>query len=132
MHRPELAAVWEPRLTGTDYDVGLRDPAGKRRVLAGMGMTEKQGGSDVRDATLMLNVLADLAAESEAATTLAMRLAAAVDDGETELSRLAVAVGKVLGVQAGRADGRRGPGVPRRQGLHRGGTAWPACTARRR
>jgi len=45
---PELASIWEPRLTGTGYEAGLADPAGKRGVLAGMGMTEKQGGSDVR------------------------------------------------------------------------------------
>jgi putative acyl-CoA dehydrogenase len=36
---PELAAEWEPRLTLPDYDAG---------ALAGMAMTEKQGGSDVR------------------------------------------------------------------------------------
>jgi putative acyl-CoA dehydrogenase len=45
---PDLAAVWEPRLTSTDYDVGLRRAADKAGSLAGMGMTEKQGGSDVR------------------------------------------------------------------------------------
>jgi putative acyl-CoA dehydrogenase len=36
---PELAAEWEPRLTQPDYDSG---------ALAGMAMTERQGGSDVR------------------------------------------------------------------------------------
>jgi putative acyl-CoA dehydrogenase len=36
---PELAAEWEPRLTRPSYDDG---------ALAGMAMTEKQGGSDVR------------------------------------------------------------------------------------
>ncbi|MGI9183787.1 MAG: acyl-CoA dehydrogenase family protein [Solirubrobacteraceae bacterium] len=36
---PELAAEWEPRLTATDYEHG---------ALAGMAMTERQGGSDVR------------------------------------------------------------------------------------
>jgi putative acyl-CoA dehydrogenase len=36
---PELAAEWEPRLTSTDYGTG---------ALAGMAMTERQGGSDVR------------------------------------------------------------------------------------
>ena len=36
---PELAAEWEPRLTRPDYDTG---------ALAGMAMTERQGGSDVR------------------------------------------------------------------------------------
>jgi len=36
---PELAAEWEPRLTRPDYQTG---------ALAGMAMTERQGGSDVR------------------------------------------------------------------------------------
>jgi putative acyl-CoA dehydrogenase len=36
---PELAAAWEPRLTDPDY---------ARGALAGMAMTERQGGSDVR------------------------------------------------------------------------------------
>ncbi|HTU84828.1 MAG TPA: acyl-CoA dehydrogenase family protein [Solirubrobacteraceae bacterium] len=36
---PELAAEWEPRLTRPDYEDG---------ALAGMAMTERQGGSDVR------------------------------------------------------------------------------------
>ncbi|MFE2544063.1 acyl-CoA dehydrogenase family protein [Actinacidiphila glaucinigra] len=45
---PELAAVYEPLLTSRVYDPGLRAPAGKRGLLAGMGMTEKQGGTDVR------------------------------------------------------------------------------------
>ena len=45
---PELAKRWEPLLTASTYDPGLRVPAGKSGLLAGMGMTEKQGGSDVR------------------------------------------------------------------------------------
>jgi putative acyl-CoA dehydrogenase len=45
---PELAAAYEPLLTSRVYDPGLRTPLGKRGLLAGMGMTEKQGGSDVR------------------------------------------------------------------------------------
>ncbi len=36
---PHLAARWEPRLTKPDYATG---------ALAGMAMTERQGGSDVR------------------------------------------------------------------------------------
>jgi putative acyl-CoA dehydrogenase len=43
-----LAAEWIPRLTSLTYDPGLRNPAEKAGCLAGMGMTEKQGGSDVR------------------------------------------------------------------------------------
>jgi putative acyl-CoA dehydrogenase len=48
---PALAAVWEPRLTARAYDFGLRAPGEKSGCLAGMGMTEKQGGSDVRTNT---------------------------------------------------------------------------------
>ena len=36
---PGIAAEWEPRLTKPDYETG---------ALAGMAMTERQGGSDVR------------------------------------------------------------------------------------
>ncbi|MFF9209936.1 MULTISPECIES: acyl-CoA dehydrogenase family protein [unclassified Streptomyces] len=48
---PELAKVYEPLLTSREYDPRLRVPAQKRGLLAGMGMTEKQGGSDVRTNT---------------------------------------------------------------------------------
>ena len=48
---PVLAAQFEPLLTNREYDPGLRDPAGKRGLIAGMSMTEKQGGSDVRAGT---------------------------------------------------------------------------------
>ncbi|HET6167093.1 MAG TPA: acyl-CoA dehydrogenase family protein [Marmoricola sp.] len=44
----ELAATYEPLLTSTTYDFGLRVPSTKRGLIAGMSMTEKQGGSDVR------------------------------------------------------------------------------------
>ncbi|QNP68944.1 acyl-CoA dehydrogenase family protein [Streptomyces roseirectus] len=50
-HQPDLAKVYEPLLTARVYDPGLRAPAEKRGILAGMGMTEKQGGSDVRTNT---------------------------------------------------------------------------------
>ncbi|NGN70205.1 DNA alkylation response protein [Streptomyces sp. A7024] len=50
-HQPDLAAVYEPLLTSRVYDPGLRIPTTKRGLLAGMGMTEKQGGSDVRTNT---------------------------------------------------------------------------------
>ncbi|TYL55392.1 DNA alkylation response protein [Nocardioides sp. BGMRC 2183] len=45
---PELAARFEPLLTNRTYDFGLRDPETKAGLIAGMSMTEKQGGSDVR------------------------------------------------------------------------------------
>jgi putative acyl-CoA dehydrogenase len=46
--QPELAAEWEPRFTSLDYDPRSMPSASKRGALAGMAMTEKQGGSDVR------------------------------------------------------------------------------------
>ena len=45
---PELAEVWEPKLTALAYDPGLAPLAAKAGALCGMAMTEKQGGSDVR------------------------------------------------------------------------------------
>ncbi|MFD9085167.1 acyl-CoA dehydrogenase family protein [Streptomyces erythrochromogenes] len=45
---PSIAAEWEPRLTSHVYEEGLRPASQKAGVLFGMGMTEKQGGSDVR------------------------------------------------------------------------------------
>ncbi|PRH76696.1 DNA alkylation response protein [Streptomyces solincola] len=46
---PELAAFWEPKLTSQVYEgERLAAPADRTGVLFGMGMTEKQGGSDVR------------------------------------------------------------------------------------
>jgi putative acyl-CoA dehydrogenase len=49
--QPELASQYEPLLTSRTYDPGLRVPTTKQGLLAGMGMTEKQGGSDVRTNT---------------------------------------------------------------------------------
>jgi len=45
---PALASTYLPGLTRTGYDPGLRPAPEKAGLLAGMGMTEKQGGSDVR------------------------------------------------------------------------------------
>ena len=47
-HQPALAARYEGLLAARDYQPGLDIPDGKAGLLAGMGMTEKQGGSDVR------------------------------------------------------------------------------------
>src|SRR5919107_1950841 len=43
-----IAKEWTPLLASTRYDPGVRLASSKRGALAGMGMTEKQGGSDVR------------------------------------------------------------------------------------
>ena len=47
-HSPQLAAEYEAGLVSRVYDFGLRPPATKSGLLAGMAMTEKQGGSDVQ------------------------------------------------------------------------------------
>jgi putative acyl-CoA dehydrogenase len=47
-HQPDLAARYERLLASRVYQPGLAVPDGKAGLLAGMGMTEKQGGSDVR------------------------------------------------------------------------------------
>jgi putative acyl-CoA dehydrogenase len=48
---PELAAVYEPLLSSRVYDPQMKVPNRKRGITAGMSMTEKQGGSDVRAGT---------------------------------------------------------------------------------
>ncbi|AXE25085.1 isovaleryl-CoA dehydrogenase [Streptomyces globosus] len=45
---PALASWLEPLLGSRTYDFGLRRPDTKAGLIAGMSMTEKQGGSDVR------------------------------------------------------------------------------------
>src|ERR1700710_2516386 len=50
-HNPELSAIYEPLLTSRTYDPELGVPTTKAGLTAGMSMTEKQGGSDVRAGT---------------------------------------------------------------------------------
>ncbi|MGB9013084.1 MAG: acyl-CoA dehydrogenase family protein [Aeromicrobium sp.] len=45
---PDVAAQFEPLLTNRAYDPSFAVPTDKQGLLAGMSMTEKQGGSDVR------------------------------------------------------------------------------------
>ncbi|WP_375001061.1 acyl-CoA dehydrogenase family protein [Aeromicrobium sp. CTD01-1L150] len=45
---PGLAEQFVPGLSNHEYDPTFAAPAGKRGLIAGMSMTEKQGGSDVR------------------------------------------------------------------------------------
>ena len=47
-HAPLVAARWLPKLMAADYDPRPLPAADKRACTMGMGMTEKQGGSDVR------------------------------------------------------------------------------------
>ncbi|WP_297796457.1 acyl-CoA dehydrogenase family protein [Mycobacterium sp.] len=50
-YNPELAKIYEPLLTSREYDPELRLATTKPGITAGMSMTEKQGGSDVRAGT---------------------------------------------------------------------------------
>jgi putative acyl-CoA dehydrogenase len=52
-HAPDLASRFEPLLSSACYEPVLRAPETKQGLLAGMAMTEKQGGSDVRANTTM-------------------------------------------------------------------------------
>ena len=45
---PDLAAIWQPKLTSRRYDPRVLPVTEKTGVTLGMAMTEKQGGSDVR------------------------------------------------------------------------------------
>ena len=49
--QPEDFGEWLPRLLSREYDSRFTPAADKAGVLMGMGMTEKQGGSDVRSNT---------------------------------------------------------------------------------
>ena len=46
--QPDIAAIWEPKVTSRVYDPRNVPVAQKQGVTIGMAMTEKQGGSDVR------------------------------------------------------------------------------------
>ncbi|HEX7776711.1 MAG TPA: isovaleryl-CoA dehydrogenase [Parvibaculum sp.] len=48
MFQPDLAAEWVPRILSRDYDPAFVPARDKMGVTFGMGMTEKQGGTDVR------------------------------------------------------------------------------------
>jgi putative acyl-CoA dehydrogenase len=47
-HAPALASEWLPKITSPSYDRRFIPAVQKTGVTIGMGMTEKQGGSDVR------------------------------------------------------------------------------------
>jgi putative acyl-CoA dehydrogenase len=55
--QPELAAEWEPLVTATTYDPRSIPAHQKGSAIAGMAMTEKQGGSDVRANTTVARPL---------------------------------------------------------------------------
>ena len=58
-HAPDVLATWGPKILSRNYDRNFRPIEEKRGATIGMGMTEKQGGTDVRANTTR----AELAAE---------------------------------------------------------------------
>jgi putative acyl-CoA dehydrogenase len=48
---PEIAKAWLPKIFGRDYDRRFIPAKAKTALLFGMGMTENQGGSDLRTNT---------------------------------------------------------------------------------
>jgi len=48
MANPKLFREWAPRITTRKYDQAQKPPVEKAGLTLGMGMTEKQGGTDVR------------------------------------------------------------------------------------
>lgn len=48
---PKLLQEWLPRIRAREYDPRFLPPSQKKGVTFGMGMTEKQGGTDVRQNT---------------------------------------------------------------------------------
>src|SRR6185312_16389744 len=48
MASPKLFREWAPRVTTRKYDQTQKPPVQKTGLTLGMGMTEKQGGTDVR------------------------------------------------------------------------------------
>jgi putative acyl-CoA dehydrogenase len=49
--QPDIASTWLPRITSKVYDSNFRPAQEKSSITIGMGMTEKQGGTDVRSNT---------------------------------------------------------------------------------
>jgi len=47
-HAPKLAAEWLPKILARTYDPGMAPAGLKSGITLGMGMTERQGGTDVR------------------------------------------------------------------------------------
>ncbi|MEM8750121.1 MAG: acyl-CoA dehydrogenase family protein [Pseudomonadota bacterium] len=51
MTSPETLKDWMPKILSSNYDSSNRSPGAKTGLTIGMGMTERQGGSDVRQNT---------------------------------------------------------------------------------
>ncbi|MCG2584631.1 isovaleryl-CoA dehydrogenase [Massilia sp. TS11] len=61
---PAIVATWLPKLLSRQYDAHSRPVTEKTGVLIGMGMTEKQGGTDVRANTTFARPLGDPAQDA--------------------------------------------------------------------
>ncbi|MEP1207955.1 MAG: acyl-CoA dehydrogenase family protein [Rhizobiaceae bacterium] len=48
MTEPNVLKDWMPRIMSKEYDSSQKSPGTKKGLTIGMGMTERQGGSDVR------------------------------------------------------------------------------------
>lgn len=59
MANQKLFAEWAPRVTTRSYDHSQKPPSEKAGVTLGMGMTERQGGTDVRANTTRAERTAD-------------------------------------------------------------------------
>jgi putative acyl-CoA dehydrogenase len=84
-------------VTHTRLDCVIGSTAGMRRGVAEAiwhARHRSAFGARLVDQPAMVNVLADLAIESEAATATALRLARAYDEGDTAFRRFATAVAK--------------------------------------
>ena len=113
-----------------------RDPPRRASRPCTTPATGGRSGPELAAQPLMAAVLADLTLESEAATTLAMRLAGrgrpgrARRRGRGRAAAAGAARGQVLGVQARPGRRRRGAGVPGRQRLRGGVGHAPAVPGR--
>lgn len=58
-HAPDIAAQWLPKIYSRDYDKRFMTVGQKSGALLGMGMTENQGGSDLRTNTTRAEATGD-------------------------------------------------------------------------
>ncbi|MEZ5553470.1 MAG: acyl-CoA dehydrogenase family protein [Pseudomonadales bacterium] len=87
---PELAALWEPGILSHHYDGRNLPYTEKRGLTLGMGMTEKQGGTDVRANTSRATLLNEHIAGGECAELTGHKwfCSAPMSDGFLTLAKL--------------------------------------------
>ena len=95
---PDVAAGWVPGLAARAYDPVLRPPGDKAGLTLGMGMTEKQGGSDVRATTTVAVATpgGPLAGDTHRLTGHKWFCSAPMSDGFLVLARTDAGVGCFL------------------------------------